>query len=92
MHTIKVIAAGIALLAVCVALGRWLGPSPVSGLALGIKVFIPLWLLGAAINMWIGVTRAGYSVAEEAPIFAIVFAVPVAIALLLWWLSARATS
>ena len=35
--------------------------------------------------MWIGVTRAGYSVAEEAPIFLLVFAVPAAMALLVLW-------
>ncbi len=38
--------------------------------------------------MWVGVAKAGYSLAEEAPIFVVVFAVPVAVALLvLWWLS-----
>lgn len=47
-------------------------------------VFLPLWLIGAAINMYIGVSRAGYGVAEEAPIFVVVFSVPAAIALLLW--------
>jgi hypothetical protein len=31
------------------------------------------------------VTRAGYSVAEEAPIFLVVFAVPAAVALLVAW-------
>ena len=28
--------------------------------------------------MWVGVAKAGYSVAEEAPIFLVVFAVPAA--------------
>jgi hypothetical protein len=51
----------------------------------GARLFIPLWLVGAGINMWIGVTRAGYSVAEEAPIFLLVFAVPAAVALLVLW-------
>jgi hypothetical protein len=31
------------------------------------------------------VAKAGYSVAEEAPIFALVFAVPAAVALFVWW-------
>jgi len=35
--------------------------------------------------MYIGVKRAGYSVADEAPVFLVVFAVPAALALLLWW-------
>jgi hypothetical protein len=52
-----------------------------------VKGFLPLWLIGAGINMWIGVTRAGYSVADEALVFAVVFAIPAAAALLVWWLS-----
>jgi hypothetical protein len=35
--------------------------------------------------MWMGVSRAGYSVAEELPMFLLVFAVPAAVALLVWW-------
>jgi hypothetical protein len=72
-HTVKVIAGGFVLLTLCVLIGR----------ASGAKLFIPLWLVGAGINMWIGVTRAGYSVAEEAPIFLLVFAVPAVVALVL---------
>jgi len=78
MHTLKVIAGGFILLAVCLLIGRLAGA----------KLFIPLWLLLAGVNLWIGVTRAGYTVADEAPIFLVVFAVPAAAALLLvWWLS-----
>jgi hypothetical protein len=39
--------------------------------------------------MWIGVARAGYTVAEEAPIFALVFAVPAAVAVLVVWSLSR---
>jgi hypothetical protein len=88
MHTLKVIAGGFILLAVCLLIGRVAGGSAADGVAGGAKLFIPLWLLLAAVNLWIGVTRAGYTVAEEAPIFLIVFALPAAAALLLvWWLS-----
>ena len=82
-HTIKVIAGGFLLLVLCLLVGRWVGGA--TGLANGAKLFIPLWLVGAGINMWVGVTRAGYSVAEEAPIFLLVFAVPAAVALLVLW-------
>jgi hypothetical protein len=89
MHTIKVIAGGFLLLGLCLLVGRWLGdPDPVAGLTRAARLFIPLWLIGAGINMWVGVSKAGYSVAEEAPTFAVVFAVPAAVALLiLWWLA-----
>jgi hypothetical protein len=35
------------------------------------------------IVLWIGVARAGYSFAEELPIFLLVFGIPVAAAILL---------
>jgi len=81
-----VIAAGFGLLGVCLLIGAWLGsPSSVTGLATAAKVFIPLWLTGAGINMWFGVAKVGYSVAEEIPYFLLVFAVPAAVALFLAW-------
>ena len=86
MHTIKVIAAGFALLAVCLLVGRWFGgPNPAAGLVKAAKIFMPLWVVGAGINMWIGVSKAGYSVVEEAPIFAVTFTVPAVVAALVWW-------
>lgn len=84
MHTIKVIAAGLLLLAVCLAAGRLAG-GPAIAAATPVKFFIPLWLAGTLFNMYIGVTRAGYPVADELPIFLAVFTVPVAVALLIGW-------
>jgi hypothetical protein len=90
VHTIKVIAAGFVLLALCLVIGRAIGgASAGAGLVLGAKLFLPLWLIGAGINMWMGVSKAGYSVAEEAPVFVLVFAVPAAVALLVWWRASR---
>jgi hypothetical protein len=90
MHTIKVIAGGFLLLAVCLLIGRVAGgAAPAAGLAGGAKLFIPLWLVAAAVNMWIGVSKAGYTVADEAPVFFVVFAIPAAVALLLVWRLSR---
>ena len=90
MHTIKVIAIGCALLVLCLIAGRLLvGGSAAGGLVLGAKMFLPLWFAGAAINLWLGVSRAGYSVADEAPVFLLVFAVPAAIAGVVWWFAVR---
>ncbi len=47
--------------------------------------FLPVWLAAAAINLWLGVAKAGYSVGDEAPIFLLIFAIPSALALLVWW-------
>jgi hypothetical protein len=83
MHTVIVIAAGFALLGACLFTGHLLGGA--AGLAAGAVVFVPLWLLGAGINLYVGVKSAGYTVREEFPIFLVVFAIPAAVALLAWW-------
>jgi hypothetical protein len=80
MHTIMVMAGGLLLLAACVLIGRFTG-----GMEKGALAFIPLWLVAAAVNMWIGVNRAGYSYADEFPIFLLIFAIPATVAALLWW-------
>ena len=82
MHTIMVLAAGFVLLAVCGLAGRLVAGR--HGSATAALLFIPLWLIGAGINMYVGVTRAGYSVADETPIFLVVFAIPAVAALMLW--------
>jgi hypothetical protein len=44
-----------------------------------------LWLAVTGANLWLGVSKAGYSVAEELPILLLLFAVPVAAAVLVRW-------
>jgi len=83
MHTIIVLAIGFILLGLCALTGGVLGD--VSGIATAALVYLPVWLVGAGINMYMGVKRAGYSVADEVPIFFLVFAVPAAAAVVLWW-------
>ena len=83
MHTIIVLAVGFGLLGLCALVGRVLGGTP--GIATATLTFLPLWLVGAGINMYMGVTGAGYSIADEAPISLLVFAVPAAVALRVWW-------
>jgi hypothetical protein len=91
MHTIRVIAGGFLLLALCVVAARLVGGAGNSSvIARAALVFIPLWFIGAGINMWIGVAKAGYTVQEEAPIFFVVFLIPAAVALLIWWRLSRA--
>jgi hypothetical protein len=59
-------------------------------MAKGALYFLPVWFIAAAVNMWMGVAKAGYSVSEEVPIFALIFAVPAAVALFAWWHYSRA--
>ena len=89
-HTVKVIAGGLILLGLFLLAGRLLNAvAPAAGMATAARWFIPVWLIGAAINMWVGVAKAGYSVAEEAPILVLVFVVPAALAMLLAWSLSR---
>jgi hypothetical protein len=89
MHTISVIVGGLLLLGFCLLVGRLTGGASPSVVATSALYFIPIWLVAAAINMWVGVSRAGYSVAQEFPIFLIVFAIPAAVAAFLWWKLSR---
>ena len=82
MHTVIVLGGGFALMLACLLLGHAWGAMP--GLLVGAKVFIPLWLLGAGVNLAVGVSH-GYTVTEELPIFLGVFAVPALVAAGLWW-------
>lgn len=83
MRTAIIIVSGFTLLAVCIGATRlFSGAAPLST---AVKVFIPIWLVVAGVNMWISVARAGYSVAEELPIFLLIFPLPTAAALFILW-------
>ena len=84
MRTTIIIVGGLVLLGLFALAGRWLGGGPQST-STAAKLFLPVWLAVALINMWLGVSRAGYSVAEELPIFLVIFAIPAAAAVFVWW-------
>lgn len=88
MHMAMVIGGGIVLLGLFLLFGRlWGGSAP--DLAVAAKLFIPAWAVVSLVNMWVGVTKAGYSVRDELPILIIVFLLPVAIAGIAAWRLAR---
>jgi hypothetical protein len=74
---------GFALLGLCLGAG-WLAGGPAK-MKMAALVFIGLWFVAAAVNMYVGVTRAGYSFMEELPIFLLIFGAPAVVALLLRW-------
>lgn len=88
MHMAMVIGAGVLLLAVFAMFG-WLWGASTAGVALAAKVFVPVWLLVAVANMWVGVTHAGYTVRQELPILLLVFAVPSVVAAVAAWQLSR---
>jgi hypothetical protein len=85
MHTVKVIAAGFALLGVLLLIAPRLNTSGRHPIAFAMKLFIPLWLVASVINLIVGITRAGYSFLQEAPILLVVFGAPALVAALIWW-------
>lgn len=90
MHMLLVIAGGILLLGVFMLFGKLWGDD-LSGIVAGAKLFIAVWLVVALINMWVGVTRAGYTVAQELPILLVVFAVPATVTAIAIWQLAGTT-
>jgi hypothetical protein len=85
MHTLKVILGGFLLLGVCLLLGRWIGGAATTVVTTTIKYFLVLWLVATMLNMWVGVSKAGYSIEDEAPVALLVFAVPAIVAIVIWW-------
>jgi hypothetical protein len=83
MHTVIVIAGGLLLLGIFLLVARLAAGASRFVLGSAARYFIPVWLVIAATNMWIGM-RHGYSVMDEAPIFVIVFAVPAAVGYIIW--------
>lgn len=84
MHTLKLIAAGFALLGALHFLARRLklGGGDPTGLA--VKLFLPIWLVASLVNLWVGVDRHGYTLLQEMPFFSLVFGLPAAFAILLF--------
>ena len=47
--------------------------------------YLVVWLIVAAFNMWVGISKAGYSAREEFPIFLLIFGVPAVLATAAKW-------
>ncbi len=83
MRTAIILGIGFCLLGVCVGTG-WVVGGPAK-MKVAVLVFLALWLVATAANLYVGVTRAGYSFLEELPIFLLLFGGPAIAALLLRW-------
>ncbi|MGH6752363.1 MAG: hypothetical protein ACREVL_02710 [Solimonas sp.] len=85
MRTGLFLLAGFLMLAGLLILARLFHENYRAAYGIAVGAFILIWLALAGFNLWVGVTRAGYSVGEEAPIFLLLFGVPAVVALLLKW-------
>jgi hypothetical protein len=77
--------AGFLLLAASLILGRLFSSNYPGAPFVALLVYLALWFLIAGVNMWVGVAKAGYSVAEELPIFALIFLLPAVVGIVLKW-------
>jgi hypothetical protein len=89
MHVAMVIGGGLVLLGLFVLFG-WLWGASAAGMALAAKLFVPAWAVVALVNMWGGVSHAGYTVRQEAPILVLVFLLPAVVAGIVAWQLSRA--
>ena len=85
MRTALIIFAGFVLWAVCVGVAKAFAASSPTSMTTATVVFVILWLLASAANLWIGVTKAGYAFAEELPIFLLIFLLPSVVAAFVKW-------
>jgi hypothetical protein len=85
MRTLIIIVAGLVLWAACLGIAKLMAGSTAPSMTAVTMAFVIVWLLVAAVNMWLGVSRAGYSVREELPIFLLIFGLPAAAAVLMNW-------
>jgi hypothetical protein len=69
MRTFLLIVVGLAMLGGGLLVVRWFGTGWRTPFADGGELFIPIWFCVSALNLWIGVKQAGYSIDEELPIF-----------------------
>jgi hypothetical protein len=85
MRTALFLLAGFLLLTASLIVGKLFSSNYPGGTTAATVFFLALWLVVAAFNMWVGVARAGYSIAAELPIFALIFGVPALAAVLVRW-------
>jgi hypothetical protein len=69
MRTFLLVVIGVVTLGGSLAIVRWFGAGWCTAFVDVGRIYIPMWLCVSALNLWIGVKQAGYSLAEEFPIF-----------------------
>ncbi len=85
MRTAIFLTAGLLLMASLLIVAKLFSEHYPSAPNLALGLGLSLWLVITGINMWIGVSKAGYSVADEVPILVLLFAVPTVAAVLARW-------
>jgi hypothetical protein len=79
MRTAVIILAGFLVWGLCVGAAK-MSTNPSRAIGTATTVFLLVWFLAAAVNMYFGVARAGYAFREELPIFLVIFVLPAIVA------------
>jgi hypothetical protein len=85
MRTALIILAGFLVWGVCLGMAKVAAGGSESSTNLATGIFVAVWFVAAGVNMWMGVTKAGYSFREELPIFLVIFLVPSLVAVIVKW-------
>ena len=85
MRTLLIILAGFLALAVCYGIAKLFANASVRSIRIATTVFVVIWFLVAAANLWVGVAQAGYAFREELPVFLLIFSLPAATAIFVKW-------
>jgi hypothetical protein len=85
MRTLWFVLAGFVLLALCLAGARLLASNLAEPMRTAVIAFCVIWFVVAAANLGLGVAKAGYTLAEELPIFLLIFGLPAAVAIFVKW-------
>ena len=81
MRSLQFLVVAGLLLAAALLLGRLFQAEWPQAPAVARAAFIAAWAALTLFNLWVGVSRAGYTLAEELPIFLGLFGLPAALAL-----------
>ena len=85
MRTLWFVLGGFVLLALCLASARLLASNLAEPMRAAVIAFCVIWFVVAGGNLWLGVAKAGYTLAEELPIFLLIFGLPAAVAIFVKW-------
>ena len=85
MRTGLFLLSGFLFLAASLIVGKLFSANYPGGTTVATALFVVLWFVIASVNMWVGVAKAGYPIAEEFPILALILGVPAAVAILVRW-------
>ena len=85
MRTVMFLAAGLLLMGGFLVLGKLFAAAYPEATRIAASAFVLVWVVIAGFNLWAGVTKAGYTLGDELPIFLLIVAVPVVATVLLKW-------